>query len=126
MEQTVRGLNSLTGPSIQCIQSVRVLDATRVSDGLQVLLKAIPDNEEGETERAILEYLSSPNLRSDPRNHAVALLDTVKLPYDGDMVLVMPLLRSFGDPRFQTVGEAVEFFRQVFEVRPFYSLPDAS
>lgn len=28
----------------------------------------------------------------------------------------MPLLRQFFDPKLETVGEAVEFFRQAFEV----------
>ena len=95
---------------------MRVLDATRVSDGLHVLLKVIPNDRDPDGERKILEYLCSPHLRSDPRNHTVPLLDVLKLPKGGGVALVMPLLRLFDDPRLQTVGEAVEFFRQIFEV----------
>ena len=29
----------------------------------------------------------------------------------------MPFLRSYNDPKFATVGEAIEFFRQALEVR---------
>lgn len=80
-------------------------------------MKAIPVDRYPDNEREILEFLRSPHLRSDPKNHTVPLLDVFKLPVSGDTVLVMPLLRPFHNPRFQTVGEAVEFFRQIFEVR---------
>ena len=30
--------------------------------------------------------------------------------------MVMPLLRPYDDPNFDTIGEAVECFRQLFEV----------
>ena len=93
-----------------------MLDATRISDGRQVLLKLIPDDSEHDYEREMLVHLSSPHLRSDPRNRTVELLDVVKLPNSGQIALVMPLLRWFNNPRFQTVGEAVDFFSQIFEV----------
>jgi hypothetical protein len=38
---------------------------------------------------------------------------------DEKIILVMPLLREYYDPRFDTVGEVIEFFQQVFEVRKF-------
>lgn len=39
-------------------------------------------------------------------------------PQDPDIqIIVMPFLRPYNDPKFGTVGEAVEFFRQAFEVR---------
>ena len=38
-------------------------------------------------------------------------------PDDHDVsIIVLPLLRQFNDPPFETVGEAVDFFRQIFEV----------
>ena len=38
-------------------------------------------------------------------------------PDDEDMlILVMPLLRWYDDPRFDTLGEAVHFFDQIFKV----------
>ncbi|KAJ6538806.1 hypothetical protein DFH09DRAFT_1397385 [Mycena vulgaris] len=35
--------------------------------------------------------------------------------FDNFHILVMPLLRTFGDPRFETIGEGVDFFGQIFE-----------
>ena len=65
----------------------------------------------------IVRYLSSRPFDSDPKNHCVPIFDVLDVPDDEDLkVLVMPLLRDFANPRFLTVGEAVEFFRQTLEV----------
>ena len=65
----------------------------------------------------IAVYLSSPAMKSDSRNHCCPVLEVLHDPYDADFqYIVMPLLRNFQDPKFVTVGEAVEFFRQAFEV----------
>lgn len=62
-------------------------------------------------------YLSSPPLDSDPRNHCCPILAVLDDPLDNDVqLLVMPLLRTFDDPKLATIGEAVDFFRQTFEV----------
>ena len=98
-------------------QSLSVLDAIRISNGQRVELKNIPEDPVYDQERKILEHLRSPLFETDPRNHTVQLLDVIRLPHSGESTLVMPLLRRFDDPPFQTVGEAVEFFRQIFEVR---------
>ncbi|EMD36447.1 hypothetical protein CERSUDRAFT_115467 [Gelatoporia subvermispora B] len=93
----------------------RVLDATRVSDGTMVLLKKTSVSDHPH-EIEIGKYFSSEPLASDPRNHCVRLDEVLDVPDDPDLkVLVMPLLRPLDDPRFQTVGEAVEFLRQIFE-----------
>ena len=75
-------------------------------------------------EAEIMQYLSSEPLSSDPRNHCVQLLEVLDLPdYKGgsEQVLIMPWLRPFKSPTFDTVGEAVDCFRQLFEVIRFYS-----
>jgi len=72
----------------------------------------------------IMQYLSSEPLSSDPRNHCVQLLEVLDLPdYKGgsEQVLIMPWLRPFKSPTFDTVGEAVDCFRQLFEVIRVYS-----
>jgi serine/threonine protein kinase len=54
----------------------------------------------------------------------VPILDVLHPPGEDDiMLIVMPLLRSLDSPPFDTVGEAVDFFTQIFEVRShiFYS-----
>lgn len=46
-------------------------------------------------------------------------------PYDADRrLMVMPLLRTYNDPKFATVGEVVEFFHQAFEVRACFVFAD--
>ena len=65
----------------------------------------------------ITQFLSSEPLASDPKNHCVPIYEVLQAPNDdGIQILVMPLLRTFYDPPFLTVGEAVEFCRQTFEV----------
>ena len=56
-------------------------------------------------------------MASDPRNHSVPIYEVLQLPDDDDkLILVMPLLKEYQIPRFDTIGEVVEFFRQIFEV----------
>ena len=63
-------------------------------------------------------FFSSEPLVSHPKNHCVPIYDVLDVPdTDNEVIIVMPLLREYDDPRIKSVGEAVEFFRQVFEVR---------
>jgi hypothetical protein len=62
-----------------------------------------------------MQYLSSEPLSLDPRNHCVQLLEVLDVPGD-DQLLVTPLLRPFDSPTFDTFGEAIDCFRQLFEV----------
>ena len=44
----------------------------------------------------------------------------------GEQVLVMPLLRPFNSPTFDTFGEAIDCFRQLFQVtrsHPYITSP---
>lgn len=62
-------------------------------------------------------YFSSEPLASHPRNHCIPMYEVLDVPNtDNEVIFVMPLLREFSNPRIKSVGEAVEFFRQVFEV----------
>ena len=91
------------------------MDAIRISDGLRVFFKVIPAAHD--YERRVHKTLWSPQHRVDPRNHCVPLLDVLWPPNSGEMLLVIPLLRSFEDPEFDTVGEVIDFIDQLFEVR---------
>ncbi|KAI5889138.1 uncharacterized protein SCHCODRAFT_02548782 [Schizophyllum commune H4-8] len=92
-----------------------LLDATRISDGKVVMLKCISKTLHPH-EASISALLSSPPLRLDPTNHCVPVYDVLHPPGHEDFVIiVMAFCRQFDNPRFDTVGEAVEFFRQVFE-----------
>jgi hypothetical protein len=96
------------------------MDAVRREDGRQVMLKKVHP-EEGPHELLITELFSSPGLKGDPKNHCVPLLDLIDLTQtkpDGRKLMVMPFLRPFKNPRFQTYGEFVAFFMQISEVGP--------
>lgn len=100
-----------------------LFDGQRVSDGAYVYMKRMsPTESKGfADELQIHQYLLSGDLKADPRNHTVPILDVLSIPGDeGEVVLVIPMLRQFYDPRFQTFGEAIAFFTQVFEVRSTY------
>ena len=90
------------------------MDATRSQDEKQVMLKRVP----GGRELEITQFLSSPGLRREDRNHCVPLWDVIELPHAHDQkLMVMPFLRPFHKPRFQTYGEFVAFFTQICDVR---------
>ena len=62
-------------------------------------------------------YFSSQALASQPANHCVHVYEVFTLDGEDDaMIMVMPLLRPYTDPSFDTIGEAMECFRQLFEV----------
>ena len=68
-------------------------------------------------EADIALYFSSQALASQSANHCVPVYEVFTLDSDDDtMIMVMPLLRPYSDPSFDTIGEAVECFRQLFEV----------
>ncbi|KAJ7138498.1 hypothetical protein C8R43DRAFT_1019321 [Mycena crocata] len=91
-----------------------VIDAIRIRDNMDVALKLV-DMETHEYERRIAKICSSPRF-SGPGNHCVPLLEDLKVPdSETQAILVMPLLRSFLDPRFDTFGEVIDFFDQIFE-----------
>ncbi|KAG5349244.1 hypothetical protein E4T56_gene5917 [Termitomyces sp. T112] len=92
-----------------------ILDASRADESV-VALKWI-DISLGTDEITIGKYFSSDPLSTDPRNHCVPILDVIE-PKEGSNIafIVMPLLintRSYVP--FTTIGEVVEFFRQIFE-----------
>jgi len=92
------------------------MDATRISDGKQVILKRLL-TEEGPYELEINKLFSIEPLFTNPRNHCAQLLDVIELPNDPP-IMVHSLLRPFYDPHFQTYGEFVTFFAQICEVSP--------
>ncbi|TFK39427.1 kinase-like domain-containing protein [Crucibulum laeve] len=92
-----------------------ILDAIRISDGVQVMLKRI-ELAKSPKEVEIGRMFSSPPLVSDPRNHCAGTWDVLKIPDKNDeFIIVMPLLQEFENPPFETVGEVVDLCRQLFE-----------
>ncbi|KAJ7092074.1 kinase-like domain-containing protein [Mycena belliarum] len=102
------------------------LDAVRMRDQADVMLKLLRKSTHvrevnGEVEGKFVEleiglFFSSEPLVKDPRNHCVPILEVLEVPDDDDCIMiVMPLLRKFALPRFDTFGEAIDFFKQIFE-----------
>ncbi|KAG5728235.1 hypothetical protein E4T56_gene19050 [Termitomyces sp. T112] len=90
-----------------------VLDATR-SDGTLVMIKAIHRTRSPD-EIPVGKLLSSEGLVS-PRNHCIPYLEIIDPPEGSDEAfVVLPLLVPTELAPFETIGEAVEFFRQIFE-----------
>ncbi|KAJ7092043.1 kinase-like domain-containing protein [Mycena belliarum] len=85
------------------------IDAIRIRDKTDVILKQVETVLE---EHIIAQRVSSPK---DPQNHCVPILEVFEVPNSKYHIIVMPLLRSFLVPRFDTIGEAVDFFGQIFE-----------
>jgi hypothetical protein len=93
------------------------MDATRRHDGKLVMLKRVPAGLE-QQELEISRLVSTPELCNDLHNHCVPLLESFELPNAIDQkLIVMPYLRYFNKPRFQTFGEFVAFFTQICDVR---------
>ncbi|KAG2150397.1 kinase-like domain-containing protein [Suillus clintonianus] len=97
------------------LPTAQVISAIRTSDGAHVILKRIqPSRHPHEIE--ISRFVASEPLRSQRENHCVAVLDVLDVPNDPDeAILILPLLRDFNDPPFETIGEIIDFVVQVCE-----------
>ncbi|KAJ7140484.1 hypothetical protein C8R43DRAFT_588230 [Mycena crocata] len=95
------------------------MDARRIRDGVGVYLKMI-NLELYKFEHEIGTFFSSGSVAKDPLNHCMPILETLFVP-DNDkiIIIVMPMLRTYSNPRFDTFGEAVDFFGQIFEGMKF-------
>ncbi|KAJ7160162.1 hypothetical protein C8R46DRAFT_1001367 [Mycena filopes] len=114
-------INELSGAVLEEYQSrhfhPHIMDAERISDGRKVMLKCVSSNAHPD-EVKIAQLFSSPPHAGNPRNHCVPILNVLQDPDDDDKrVLVMPFLLPFHRPGpvFDTVGEVVDCFRQIFE-----------
>ena len=61
-------------------------------------------------------------MRADPHNHCAPLLDVLNpVPSDNGAYLIFPTIREFNDPDFETLGEILDFIKQILEVslQPF-------
>ncbi|KAF7302221.1 Protein kinase domain-containing protein [Mycena indigotica] len=87
------------------------MDAHRIADERPVMLKVV-STQVHPHEVQIARFLSFPPLADNPRNHCDPILDVLQDPTDVDQkIIVMPGLIAFDRPKFQTVGEVIDFFR---------------
>ncbi|KAG6808515.1 hypothetical protein H0H93_016826, partial [Arthromyces matolae] len=86
-----------------------IMDAIRVADNRHIVLKKVATSSE---ELKIAQFLSSPGILSDPRNHSVPLLDTIYHPDEDVAFLVMPVLLGVDYLPFRRLSEFAEAVRQ--------------
>ncbi|KAH7904082.1 hypothetical protein BJ138DRAFT_1073715 [Hygrophoropsis aurantiaca] len=92
-----------------------LVDATRISDGMFVVLKIVKRSRHPYEADIGTLFMSKP-LVFDSANHCVPIYDTLNVPEDDDrIILVMPLLRGYSEPPFDTIGEVVGCIQQLFE-----------
>lgn len=92
------------------------MDANSLKNGTHVVIKLVkraPASEEFE----ILKYFAEEPQRSNPRNKCICPLDILHPSDDAKHVMVIfPILRAYDSPQFDTVGEALDFIREMLEV----------
>ncbi|KIJ06454.1 hypothetical protein PAXINDRAFT_121614 [Paxillus involutus ATCC 200175] len=112
-KQGMEGLRWSQEDSVE-IGNPDTLDATS-HDGTVVFIKKIYSHEHL-FEKQIALYLSSEQLRKDPANHCVPIIDTFQDDEEQNVhYIVMPLLRPFDHPAFETVAEVLDFMKQVLQ-----------
>ncbi|TEB15506.1 hypothetical protein FA13DRAFT_1747516 [Coprinellus micaceus] len=92
----------------------RLIDAIREVDDSYVILKRISRKDSPE-EVNIFQYFTQEPQRSDPRNHVADLLEVLHPPDEENDIIVLPVLRPYDSPEFDTVGEGLDFIRQTFQ-----------
>ena len=70
---------------------------------------------ESENDLKAAEFYDSVEIRADPHNHCVPLLDVIH-PEPKHAYLIFPTMREFNDPDFETLGEILESIKQMLEV----------
>ncbi|KAH9478442.1 hypothetical protein JR316_0008897 [Psilocybe cubensis] len=102
-------------------QRHNVIDAVRVKDGLKVVIKRSTFEHDN---ISLLQHLNSDEMRADPRNNAVPLLEVISVPIsdkDNDsmhiVLLVMPLLAPLvsGYIPFRHFREVTHALNQIFQ-----------
>ncbi|KAJ3908080.1 kinase-like domain-containing protein [Lentinula edodes] len=90
-----------------------VMDALRISDSYMVAMKRV----KGSTgEENIASFFSNEEHNTNPRNRCIRVLEVLPIPgNDDEKIIVMPWLRKVMDPRFRTIGEAVQFFQEIIQ-----------
>ncbi|KZT21725.1 hypothetical protein NEOLEDRAFT_1164431 [Neolentinus lepideus HHB14362 ss-1] len=93
----------------------KITDDVRMCDGAVVALKRF-SKLYGPREGEFGLFFSSDALRGDSQNHCVPVYEVLDVPDDGEtLIIVMPFLRLWDDPPFDTLGEIISFIQQIIE-----------
>ncbi|KAF8829577.1 hypothetical protein HHX47_DHR3000728 [Lentinula edodes] len=106
-------LTALASEDGQNILHPYVMDALRISDSYMVALKKVNVST---GEENIASFFSNKEHNTNSRNHCIRVLEVLPVPgNDDEKILVMPWLRDVMDPRFRTIGEAIQFLKEMIE-----------
>ena len=73
--------------------------------------------ETGGSEHRLATMFSSTELRHNPKNHCVPIIDEFQDSQDASITyLVSPFLRHIDSPPFETVQNMIDFIDQILEV----------
>lgn len=104
--------------SFDCMP-IHVLDATRIKNNQQVMIKMVvpwESGREGREELALVRYFSEPPVRDEDDNHVVPCLDVFRIPgVPTGHFIVMPLLGRYKDVPFYNLAEVHDMFIQLFD-----------
>ena len=92
------------------------IDARRISDNAYVYIKVVRTDS---AELCLLQFLNREELRDDPMNHCVPLLDVFQDDEDPDLsYMVMPFLHPIMHlPQCEFIADAMAVIDQLLEVR---------
>lgn len=94
-----------------------LIDAQRLRDNTAIMLKRVTLSPESQELYLAHSLCSRDAVYADDRNHCVPVFKILDVPEDPyEFILVMPLLSRWYHPEFDTIGEVLEFCRQIFEV----------
>ncbi|KAJ2934077.1 hypothetical protein H1R20_g2981, partial [Candolleomyces eurysporus] len=86
-----------------------------MKDKSPVILKRVLQ-EKHPDELSIVEFLMEEPRKSDPKNHSLPLIEVLQPAEEPtEKILVMPLCREWDSPGFETIGEVIDFIRQLLE-----------
>jgi len=104
------------------LMNYRIIDALKISDSSMVAIKRVRNTtlEGGITatsqEENICALFSTSEHTSQPSNHSIPLLEVLHVPgIEDENLLVMPWMREPEDPPFRTVGEGLQFIKEMLE-----------
>ncbi|KAI9067213.1 hypothetical protein FKP32DRAFT_1644465 [Trametes sanguinea] len=89
----------------------QVIDARRKEDDFLVTIKTVSTRDQ---ELSVARFLSS--FKDVEKNHCVEILDVLSDPLNPERALmIMPYLRPYNNPELMTVGDVIDFVKQMLD-----------
>ncbi|KAF5390481.1 hypothetical protein D9757_005261 [Collybiopsis confluens] len=104
----------------QYLRNAFIMDAMRISDSYMVALKRVEapvvnGKRTISTEERIASLFSNEEHMSNPQNHCVRVLQVINIPGVDENIVVMPWMRTPNNPQFRTIGEGLQFVKEMVE-----------